>query len=142
MTTSMRTRETVLPWVPWVVAGITIAAAALYAVAASEPSLHQYYTPAVMSMAADLRSFVFGAFDSAGWSGIDKIPGALWPQALSVAVFGASSWSVILPEVLATVATIVVLYLAAARWRGRIAGLAAAAVYATMPLAAVPPPAG
>ncbi len=123
-------------WVPWTVTAMAIAAGVLYAFGAAHANLHDYYTPAVVSMSNSWHAFVFGSYDSAGWAGVDKIPGALWPQAASVAVFGPSTWSVVLPEALATVATIVVVYLAASRWRGRIAGLAAAAVYATMPLAA------
>lgn len=123
-------------WIPWAVAAIALSAGAFYAYSAATPALHGYYTPAVVSMSESLRNFVFGAYDSAGLSGIDKIPGSLWPQALSVAVFGTSAWSIVLPGLLATVATIAVLYLTATLWRGRVAGLAAAAVYATMPLAA------
>lgn len=125
------------PWVPYAVTAIAGLLAGLYGLAASSANLHDFYTPAVVSMSQGLGQFVYGAFDSAGWSGIDKIPGSLWPQALSVAAFGPSAWSVVLPEVLATIATVVVLYLAVARWRGRMAGLVAAAVYATTPLVAV-----
>ncbi|MBU6245500.1 MAG: glycosyltransferase family 39 protein [Actinomycetales bacterium] len=125
------------PWVPYAVTAIAVLLAGLYGLAASSANLHDYYTPAVVSMSQGLGQFVYGAFDSAGWSGIDKIPGSLWPQALSVAALGPSAWSVVLPEVLATIATVVVLYLAVARWRGRMAGLVAAAVYATTPLVAV-----
>lgn len=123
-------------WIPWAVAAIAIAAGTFYAWSASTPALHSYYTPAVVSMSESLRNFVFGAYDSAGLAGIDKIPGSLWPQALSVAVFGANAWSVVVPGIAATVATVVVLYLTAARWRSRVAGLVAAAVYATTPLVA------
>lgn len=123
-------------WVPWTVAVIALIAGVFFAYSATTPALHGYYTPAVVAMSESLHNFVFGAYDSAGLSAIDKIPGSLWPQAISVAIFGVSTWSVVVPGILATVATVVVLYLAAARWRGRLAGLVAACVYATMPLTA------
>ncbi len=87
-------------------------------------------------MSQNLHNFIFRAADTAGFTGVDKISGSLWPQALSVSDFGYSTWSVLIPEVLATVATIVVLYLAVARWIGQPAGVVAAAAYACLPIAA------
>ncbi|MBI1351309.1 MAG: hypothetical protein GC156_09340 [Actinomycetales bacterium] len=123
-------------WAHWTLGVVAASAAVVYVIAAADPNLHNYYTPAVVSMSESWHNFLYGAYDTSGWAGVDKIPGSLWPQAVSVALFGAHAWSVLLPEVVATVATVVMLYLAAARWRGRVAGLVAALVYATMPLAA------
>ena len=86
------------PWVPYAVIAIAVVFAGFYGFAAANANLHDYYTPAVVSMSQGLGEFVYGAFDSAGWSGVDKIPGSLWPQALSVAAFGRSTWSVVLPS--------------------------------------------
>ena len=121
---------------PWLAGLIALAAGVFYLVGAAEGSIHGYYSPAAVAMSQNLHNFLYGAVDTAGWSGLDKIPGSLWPQAASVAIFGYSSWSILVPEVLASVATIVLIYLAVARWLNRPAGVVAAAMYATTPLVA------
>lgn len=119
---------------PIAVGVIAVVAAAAYLWAARNGTVHNYYTPAAVSMSQSLSSFLFGAYDSSGFAGIDKIPGALWPQAASVAVFGYSTWAILVPEAIASALTVILCYLGVARWLGRPTGLAAAAVYATTPL--------
>ena len=43
-------------------------------------------------MSESWHDFVFGAFDPAGTISVDKLPGALWVQALSVRLFGFHEW--------------------------------------------------
>jgi 4-amino-4-deoxy-L-arabinose transferase-like glycosyltransferase len=121
---------------PWAVAAIAIAAGILYLVAIREGAVHGYYSPASAGMAFNWHNFIFGSADTAGFAGVDKIPGSLWPQALSVSIFGYSTWALLIPEVLASVATIVVLYLAVARWLGKMTGVIAALMYACTPVVA------
>jgi 4-amino-4-deoxy-L-arabinose transferase-like glycosyltransferase len=87
-------------------------------------------------MSGDLWSFLYGAYDTAGFAGLDKIPGALWPQAAAVALAGFSAWSILVPQALASALTVWLVYLAGAHWLGRPAGLAAAVGYALTPLVA------
>jgi 4-amino-4-deoxy-L-arabinose transferase-like glycosyltransferase len=54
-----------------------------------------------------------------------------------VRLFGLSSWSILLPQALAGVATVVVLYRSVRRWMGAPAGLMAAAAMALAPVAVV-----
>ena len=56
-------------------------------------------------------------------------------MALSVRLFGLSSWSILVPEALMGVATVGVLYLAVRRVAGAGAGLLAGAVMALTPVA-------
>ena len=54
---------------------------------------------------------------------VDKPPLALWVQALSVRVFGFSSWSMLVPQALMGVASVGLVYdlvRAALRARGRV----------------------
>jgi 4-amino-4-deoxy-L-arabinose transferase-like glycosyltransferase len=67
---------------------------------------------------------------------LDKLPGAFMVQALSARILGFHTWSVILPQVIASVVTVLVLYRVVRRWRGPVAGMFAAAAYATMPIVA------
>ena len=48
----------------------------------------------------------------------DKLPGALWVQALSLRVFGFHIWALVLPQVIEGVLTILVLYRAVRGWPG------------------------
>ncbi|GAA4025427.1 glycosyltransferase family 39 protein [Allokutzneria multivorans] len=98
---------------------------------------HYYYTVGVRSMASSWHAFFYGAFDPAGTISVDKVPGALWLQALSVRVFGFHAWAVLLPSALAVAATVPVLFSAVRLWIGVRAGLIAAAVFALTPVTVV-----
>ncbi|MCP3797663.1 glycosyltransferase family 39 protein [Allokutzneria sp. A3M-2-11 16] len=98
---------------------------------------HYYYTVGVRSMSESWHAFFYGAFDPAGTISVDKVPGALWMQALSVRVFGFHAWAVLLPQALAAAATVPVLYSAVRLWIGTRAGLIAAAVFALTPITVV-----
>lgn len=69
-----------------------------------------YYTAAVTSMLSNFHAFFFASFDPAGFVTIDKPPVAFWVQSAFAAVFGVHGWSVILPEALAGVGSVILLY--------------------------------
>jgi 4-amino-4-deoxy-L-arabinose transferase-like glycosyltransferase len=104
-----------------------------YAWGADSVQLHPYYGAAARSMSESWHDFFFGAFDPAGTVTVDKLPGALWPQALALRVFGFHRWAVVLPQIVAGVLTVLVLYRAVRRLAGP-----AAAVVAAVALAAIP----
>ncbi len=89
-----------------------------------------YYAAAVRSMTRSWKNFVFGAFDPGGWITTDKPPLALWTGALSARAFGYSSWTLLMPSVLAGVASVGLLMATMRRaWgpgAGRVAGVALA----------------
>ena len=66
---------------------------------------------------------------------VDKPPLALWVQALSVRVFGWSSWSMLVPQALMGVASVGLVYDLIARRFGRAGGFIAGAVLALTPIA-------
>jgi 4-amino-4-deoxy-L-arabinose transferase-like glycosyltransferase len=92
-----------------------------------------FYAAAVRSMSHNWHDFLFGAFDPAGTITVDKLPGAMWVQALSVRLFGFHVWSIMLPSAVEGVLTVLVLYRAVRRLAGPLAGLAAAVVLAASP---------
>jgi 4-amino-4-deoxy-L-arabinose transferase-like glycosyltransferase len=105
-----------------------------YAWRASRPvNIEIYYAAAVRSMTASVGNFFFGAFDPAGTITTDKLPGAFWLQALSVGVFGAHPWALVLPQVIEGTLTVLVLYSVIRKLAGPGAGLVAAGVLAVSP---------
>jgi 4-amino-4-deoxy-L-arabinose transferase-like glycosyltransferase len=97
-------------------------------------SVEAFYGAAARSMSQSWHDFIFGAFDPAGTVTVDKLPGALWVQALSLRIFGFHIWALVLPQVIEGVLTILVLYRAVRRLAGPAAGLTAAAVLAVTPI--------
>ena len=93
-----------------------------------------YYSAAVRSMSESWRAFWYGAFDRAGFVTVDKPPFSLWVQALVVRVFGFHPMSLLVPQVVAGVSTVVLVYsLLVGRW-GRLAATVGALVLAVTPM--------
>ena len=118
---------------PLALTAVAALAGLLYAWAMGQDTLEYYYAAADRSMAMSWRNFVFGAFDPAGTITVDKLPGALWLQALSVRAFGLHAWAIILPQVIEGILTVLVLYRAVRRLAGPGAGLIAALILAVSP---------
>jgi 4-amino-4-deoxy-L-arabinose transferase-like glycosyltransferase len=97
-------------------------------------SYHGFYAAAVRSMTDNPVAFFYGSFDPGNTLTIDKLPGFLWPQALSALVFGFHPWSLVLPQALEGVASVVLLHVLVRRWAGVPAGLLAAAFLALTPV--------
>ena len=93
-----------------------------------------YYAAAVRSMLLSWHNFFFVSFDPGGLVSVDKPPLALWVETASAKVFGFSSASILLPEAVAGVAAVGLLYLLVARYFGRVAGLIAALALAVSPV--------
>jgi hypothetical protein len=84
---------------------IAALAGLLYAWAMGHDTLEYYYAAADRSMSMSWHDFIFGAFDPAGTVTVDKLPGALWLQALSIRAFGMHTWAIILPQVIEGILT-------------------------------------
>jgi 4-amino-4-deoxy-L-arabinose transferase-like glycosyltransferase len=95
---------------------------------------HEYYAAAVKSMLTGWRNLFFVAFDPGGFVTIDKPPLGFWTQALSATIFGFSGWSLILPQALAGVLSVALLYQLVARAFGAWAGVIAALVLTVTPI--------
>ncbi|MGC5034566.1 ArnT family glycosyltransferase [Streptomyces sp. DT190] len=98
---------------------------------------NSFYSAAVQAGSQSWKAFFFGSLDAANAITVDKPPAALWPMALSVRLFGLSSWAILVPEVLMGVGTVAVVYAAVRRRFGPAAGLIAGAVLALTPVAAL-----
>jgi 4-amino-4-deoxy-L-arabinose transferase-like glycosyltransferase len=93
-----------------------------------------YYSAAARSMSTSWHNFLFASLDPSGVMTIDKPPLALWIQALSVRLFGYHHLSILAPEALIGIATVVLLYDLVRRVFGRVAGFVAAFALATTPI--------
>ena len=122
------------PWVRPALIVIAAAAAITYAWGADSAYLEPFYGAAARSMSMSWHDFFFGAFDPAGTVTVDKLPGALWLQALSLRIFGFHIWAIVLPQILEGVATVLVLYRAVARLAGPVAAIVAAGALACSPV--------
>src|SRR5438105_4540343 len=96
-----------------------------------------YYAAAVKSMLTGWKNFVFVSFDPGGFVTVDKPPLGLWVQAASSKVFGFSGLSILLPEAIAGVLSVALLYFLVRRVFGPAAGLVAALTLALTPISVV-----
>ncbi|MFG1642882.1 ArnT family glycosyltransferase [Amycolatopsis sp. NPDC049252] len=122
-------------WPAWALAGICVAAGALYTWRIGAGQLgNTYYSAAVKSMTGSFTNFLFGSFDPYGVFTVDKPPMSLWPQALSVLVFGFHGWALLLPQVLEGVAAVFLLHRTVRRWAGENVALLAAVILTLTPI--------
>jgi 4-amino-4-deoxy-L-arabinose transferase-like glycosyltransferase len=119
-------------------AGVTVLAAVLYTWDLSRNGMgNSFYAAAVKSGTESWKAFLFGSLDPGNFITVDKPPASLWVMELSARLFGFSSWSILLPEALAGVATVLVLYHLVRRWAGELAALLASVAMALTPIAVV-----
>jgi 4-amino-4-deoxy-L-arabinose transferase-like glycosyltransferase len=98
---------------------------------------NSFYAAAVQAATKSWKAFFFGSLDSSSYITVDKPPASLWVMALSGRIFGFSSWSMLAPQALEGVAAVALLYASIKRWFGEGAGLAAGALLAATPVAAL-----
>ncbi|MGG3326818.1 glycosyltransferase family 39 protein, partial [Bacillus velezensis] len=120
-----------------VLIGILSAAAALnmYGIW-QDDAANQYYLAAVKSMTQSFHNFFYASFDPSGFVTVDKPPVALWIQTIFALVFGVHTWSVILPQALAGLGSVLLLYFMIKPSFGTGAARIAAFVMALTPIAA------
>jgi len=88
----------------------------------------------VKSMLTSWHNFFFVSFDAGGFVTVDKPPLGLWVQAASAALFGFNGVSLILPQAVAGVLSVLLLYHLVRRTFGPTAGLLAALVLTVTPI--------
>ncbi len=93
-----------------------------------------YYPAAVLSMMDNWHNFFFVAYDPGGFVSIDKPPVGFWLEAASAKLFGFNSVSILLPQALAGVLSVWLLYYLVRRHFGVVAGLLAALALALSPI--------
>ena len=95
---------------------------------------NHYYTAAIVAMLQSWHNFFFVAAEPGASVTIDKPPVGLWIQTASAYIFGVSGFSVLLPEILAGILSVFVVYHLVRRKFGKVAGLVAGLVLAITPV--------
>jgi len=121
------------PWARPALLLVAALAAVAYAWGIGNVNLEPFYGGAARSMSESWRNFFFGAVDPWGTIAVDKLPGALWVQAISLRIFGFHLWAIALPQVIEGTLTVLVIYRAVRRVAGPVAGIGAAIVLAISP---------
>jgi 4-amino-4-deoxy-L-arabinose transferase-like glycosyltransferase len=96
-----------------------------------------YYPAAVRSMMDNWHNFFFASYDPGGFVTIDKPPVGFWLQVASAKLFGFTPFSVLLPQALAGVLSVILLYYLVRRHFGVTAGLLASLALALSPISVV-----
>ncbi|WP_405734728.1 glycosyltransferase family 39 protein [Streptomyces sp. NBC_00028] len=118
--------------------GLLLATAVLYFYNLSSSGYaNSFYSAAVQAGSQSWKAFFFGSLDAANAITVDKPPASLWPMALSVRIFGLSSWAILMPEVLMGIGSVAVVYASVRRRFSPAAGLIAGASLALTPVAAL-----
>lgn len=108
-----RERATPRPdaWVRPALAAVTALAAFLYFWHLSiNGYANTYYSAAALAASESWKAWFFGSFDAGSFITVDKPPLSTMLMGLSVRLFGLSSFSILAPQALAGVATVVVLF--------------------------------
>jgi 4-amino-4-deoxy-L-arabinose transferase-like glycosyltransferase len=123
-------------WVAPAMLGVVGLAAILYLVNLTVSGYaNTYYSAAALAGSQSWSAWFFGSIDSANFITVDKPPLGTMLLGLSVRLFGLSSWSILLPEALAGIGTVVVLMATVRRTFGPAAAVIAGLVAALTPAA-------
>ncbi|SED40937.1 Dolichyl-phosphate-mannose-protein mannosyltransferase [Streptomyces sp. 3213] len=124
-------------WERPALAAVLAVATVLYSWGMGNAALHPFYGAAIRSMTGGWRAFFFGGLDTSGSISIDKLPGAFWPDAASVWLFGPHTWAAALPQVVEGVLTVWLLHRIVRAWAGPFAALIAALTLTLTPVVVV-----
>lgn len=123
-------------WTALALGAIVLLAAALrFANIGAIGESNTYYTAAVKSMLQSWHNFFFVAAEPGGSVSVDKPPVAFWLQAISAYFLGVNGFAVVLPQILAGIGSVILLFHLVRRSFGNVAGLLAALVLAITPVA-------
>ena len=98
---------------------------------------NSYYAAAVQAASQDWTAWLFGSLDAANYVSVDKPPLATMLMGLSARLFGFSSFSMLLPSVLAGVGSVWLVYGAVKRQFGFTSAVIAGATLMLTPVAAL-----
>jgi 4-amino-4-deoxy-L-arabinose transferase-like glycosyltransferase len=98
---------------------------------------NDFYAASVRSMLDSWHNFFFVSFDPGGFVTVDKPPLGYWLQTLSARLFGLTPFSVFLPQALAGVISVLVVYKLVKDRFGVVAGLIAGLVLALSPISII-----
>lgn len=100
-----------------------------------DKNANAYYTAAVTSMLQSWHNFFYASLDPGGYVTVDKPPVAFWIQTAFAYVLGVHGWSVILPQALAGVGSVLFVYFLVKPSFGKTAARLASLVMACTPIA-------
>ncbi len=98
---------------------------------------NSFYAAAVQAGTKSWKAFFFGSIDSSNFITVDKPPASLWVMAISGRLFGFSSASMLVPQVMEGVLAVGLLATSVKRWFGAGAGVLAGGLLAMTPVAAL-----
>jgi 4-amino-4-deoxy-L-arabinose transferase-like glycosyltransferase len=124
-------------WSRLALVGITLIAIFMDFYQLGRNGFGSYYPPAVRSMMDNWHNFFFAAYDPGGFVTIDKPPVGFWLEVASAKIFGFNTWSILVPQALAGVLSVLLLYYLVRRHFGITAGLLAALALAVFPISVV-----
>jgi 4-amino-4-deoxy-L-arabinose transferase-like glycosyltransferase len=123
------------PWSRPALLVVALAAAALTLWALDRSGYaNTYYSSAVYAQSRSWPAFFYNALDPSQLTSIDKTPLSMWMMALSARIFGFSSFSMLLPNALCGVASVLVLHNTVRRTLGHRAAIVAAGLLALTPV--------
>ena len=131
-----RTRGALSGWTVRAGLGVGLLAAVLYLwnLTASGYA-NNYYSAAALAASQSWSAWFFGALDSGSFITVDKPPLATMVMGLSVRMLGLSSWSILLPEALIGIGSVLLLFDMVRRQFGAVAATIAGVVMAFTPVA-------
>ncbi|MHC3470418.1 ArnT family glycosyltransferase [Streptomyces sp. 7R007] len=109
-------------------------AAVLYAWNLSGSGLNTFYSGAIWAGTQSWKAWFFGSLDPGNFLTVDKPPFATMVMSLSCRIFGFGTWQMMLPQILAALATIWILHSTVKRVWGHGAAAVAALVLALTPI--------
>jgi 4-amino-4-deoxy-L-arabinose transferase-like glycosyltransferase len=124
-------------WHRWALGVIALSAVFMDFFQLGSNGYGSYYPPAVRSMMDSWHNFFFAAYDPGAFVTVDKPAVGFWFQVLSAKIFGFNAVSILLPQALAGVLSVLLLYYLVRRHFGVVAGLLAALALAITPISVV-----
>ena len=123
-------------WARPALLALLVATGLLYLVGLSHNGwANEFYAAAAQAGTESWKAFLFGSLDRSNFITVDKPAGFLWPMELSARIFGVNYWSLLVPQALAGIATVGVLYTTVRRWFGPASAVIAGTVMALTPVA-------
>jgi 4-amino-4-deoxy-L-arabinose transferase-like glycosyltransferase len=136
MARMLRARPNDPAWARPALLALLVATGLLYLVDLSNNGwANEFYAAAAQAGTESWKAFLFGSLDRSNFITVDKPAGFLWPMELTARIFGVNYWSLLVPQALAGIATVGVLYTTVRRWFGPAAAIIAGTVMALTPVA-------
>src|SRR2546430_12597024 len=124
-------------WHQLALVGITLISVFMNFFQLGKNGFGSYYPPAVRSMMDNWHNFFFASYDPGGFVTVDKPPVGFWFQVASAKLFGFTPFSILLPQALAGVLSVILLYYLVRRHFVVTAALLTALALALLPISIV-----